>query len=123
VVLLVRRYGFKKFLVVGELMKGRTWTSREVERLKEMRRDEIPVRIIAEKLCRPISAVNSKLYYLSIFDGSYTPVRRCRTWTVQEIEAAQARFDSGVPAKVIARELGVSANALYQQLQPRKRKK
>jgi hypothetical protein len=108
---------------VGELMKGKTWTSREVERLKEMRRDEIPVRIIAEKLDRPISVVNSKLYYLSIFDGSYTPVRRCKTWTVQEIEAAQARFDSGVPAKVIVRELGVSANALYQQLQPRKRKK
>ena len=104
-------------------MKGRTWTSREVEQLKKMRRDEIPVRIIAERLNRPISAVNSKLYYLSIFDCSYTPVRRCKTWTVQEIETAQARYDGGVPAKVIARELGVSANALYQQLKPRKRKK
>lgn len=104
-------------------MKGKTWTSREVELLKKMRQDEIPIRIIAEKLGRPINSVNSKLYYLSIFDSSYMPVRRCRHWNVEEIKIAQARFDSGVPAKVIARELGVSANALYQQLKPRKHKK
>lgn len=104
-------------------MKGKTWTSREVEQLKKMRRDEIPVRIIAERLNRPISAVNSKLYYLSIFDDSFTVVKRCRHWNAEEIETAQQRYDSGVPAKVIARELGVSANALYQQLKPRKHKK
>lgn len=103
-------------------MKGKAWTSAELNRLKIMKSDGLPHSVIAERLGRSVGSVQSQVRYLTLHDMTYTPGRVNHTWSAAEIEQAQEMYDSGVPAKVIAQKLGCSECAIYMKLKPRKRK-
>ncbi|MBQ1537856.1 MAG: hypothetical protein IIZ73_06050 [Ruminococcus sp.] len=103
-------------------MKGKAWTSAEINRLKIMKLDGLPHSVIAERLGRSVGSVRSQVRYLTLHDMTYTPARVNHTWNAAEIEQAQEMYDSGVPASVIAQKYGVSAVAVYMKLKPRKRK-
>ena len=103
-------------------MKGKAWTSAELNRLKIMKLDGLPHTVIAERLGRSVGSVRSQVRYLTLHDMMYTPGRINHIWNAEEIEQAQEMYDRGVPAGVIARKLGCSACAVYQKLKPRKRK-
>lgn len=104
-------------------MKGKAWTSAEINRLKIMKLDGLPHTVIAERLGRTVGSVQSQVRYLSLHDMTYTPGRVNHTWSTAEINQAQKMYDSGMPANVVARNFGVSASAIYMILKPRKRKK
>lgn len=103
-------------------MKGKAWTSAELNRLKIMKLDGLPHTVIAERLGRSVVSVRSQVRYLTLHDMTYTPAHVNHTWSAAEIEQAQEMYDSGVPASVIAQKYGVSAVAVYMKLKPRKRK-
>ena len=104
-------------------MKGKAWTSAELNRLKIMKLDGLPHTVIAERLGRTVRSVQSQVRYLTLHDMAYTPGRVNHTWSTTEIEQAQEMYYSGMPANVVARNFGVSASAIYMILKPRKRKK
>lgn len=104
------------------MMRGKAWTSAELNRLKIMKLDGLPHTVIAERLGRTVGSVQSQVRYLSLHDMTYTPGRVNHTWSTAEIEQAQEMYDSGVPASVVAQRFGVSAVAVYMKLKPRKRK-
>lgn len=104
------------------MMKGKAWTSAELNRLKIMKLDGLPHTVIAERLGRTVGSVRSQVRYLTLHDMTYTPGRVNHTWSTAEIERAQEMYDSGVPASVVAQRFGVSAVAIYMKLKPRKRK-
>ena len=103
-------------------MKGKAWTSAELNRLKIMKLGGLPHTVIAERLGRSVGSVRSQVRYLTLYDETYTPSRVNHTWSAAEIEQAQEMYDSGMPAKVIAQKLGCSECAIYMKLKPRKRK-
>lgn len=103
-------------------MRGKAWTSAELNRLKIMKLDGLPHTVIAERLGRTVGSVRSQVRYLTLYDETYTPSRVNHTWTAAEIKLAQEMYDSGVPASVVAQRFGVSAVAVYMKLKPRKRK-
>jgi hypothetical protein len=80
-------------------MKGKAWTSAELNRLKIMKLDGLPHTVIAERLGRTVGSVQSQVRYLSLHDMTYTPGRVNHTWSAAEIEQAQEMYDSGVPRK------------------------
>lgn len=104
------------------MRKYHKWTSAELNRLKIMKLDGLPHTVIAERLGRTVSSVQSQIRYLTLHDMTYTPGRVNHAWSTAEIEQAQEMYDSGVPASVVAQKLGVSAVAIYMKMKPRKRK-
>ena len=103
-------------------MRGKAWTTTELNRLKIMKLDGLPHTVIAERLGRTVGSVRSQVQYLTLYDMAYTPARVNHKWSTAETARAQEMYNSGVPASVIAQKLGVSATAIYMKLKPRKRK-
>lgn len=98
------------------------WTTSELECLKEMRDDGLTEAQIAQALGRTRYAVRSRVH-LMLSKGELTPRRTHHVWTPSEQLKAQKMYATGHTARHIAQTLGVTVNAVWHLVTPRKRKK
>lgn len=104
-------------------MKGRAWTTDEMNTLKKLRNNGAPAQAIAQVLGRDISSVQAKIKWLILTDDTFNPPRLRRCWTIAERKKMQDMYDDGYSAAYIAAKFGTSAAVVYNYVTPRKRKK
>ena len=100
----------------------RSWTTSELESLKQMRDDGLTELQIAQALGRTRYAVRSRVH-LMLSKGKLTPRRTHHVWATSEQLKAQKMYAAGHTARHIAQTLGVTVKAVWHLVTPRKHKK
>ncbi len=88
------------------------WETTEVEELKAMAADQIPIEEIAVQLQRTPNSVKMKLKAL----GLYFPKPAPNAWTNDEESKLIELYSKDIPFEEIAEELGRSINAVVSRL-------
>ena len=88
------------------------WQSSEIEELKSMSADGVPIQTIANQLQRTPSSVKMKLISL----GLYTPKPAPAPWTEEEENNLVAMYNDGVPFEEMAEKSNRTVNAVVSRL-------
>lgn len=88
------------------------WQSSEVEELKTMNADSVPIQAIADQLQRTPNSIKMKLKSL----GLYVPRAAPAPWTEEDEDRLVAMYNSGVPFEDMAEKTGRSVSAVVSRL-------
>lgn len=89
---------------------ARSWTTGEVEELRRMSRDGLPLREIAARLERTLKAVGIQAVRM----GIRSP--RQSNWSTAELRRARMLYDTGFSPTEIGKEIGRSVRSVSAQL-------
>lgn len=89
-----------------------SWQSSEVEELKSMAEDGVPLGNIAIQLQRTPNSIKMKLRSL----GLYTPKPSARPWTSADEEKLISMYNDDVPFEEMAQEFNRSVTAIISRL-------
>ena len=99
----------KRFGLIETHRDYQSWTEADVRLIKKLIAAGAPSSEFRRRLKRPIRTIQAKIYALGLVRG------KSRGWTKKEIAYVLEERAAGVPAKVIAFELGRTETAVYSQ--------
>ncbi|MBO4566572.1 MAG: hypothetical protein J5695_05040 [Bacteroidales bacterium] len=88
------------------------WQSSEIEELKNMKADDVPIQAIAQQLQRTPGSIRMKLKSL----GLYTPRPAAVPWTEEDENRLVAMYSDGIPFEEMAETIGRSVTAIISRL-------
>ena len=90
----------------------RSWTTEEIDILKDLIRSQMPIDEIGGKLGRTPRAIYDKAFKENISFRSY----RKMTWTAEETDHLKILIREKTPVRIISEKLGRSTYAVYNKI-------